>query len=112
MDSEFSAANQHTGQFLEHRQSDTGLTIIAIQLRAVSQIHVKYKLVWKPFPQPYRNVFFGDIHWNLTDLAIIKRIEIESEVFCPVSISKLKSSIDPTLLQKQEASPECIAQYI
>ena len=39
------------------------------------------------FSPSYRKVFFYDIHWNLTDLANIKNIEIESEVFWPVSIS-------------------------
>ena len=46
--------------------------------------------------------FFSDIHWILilTDSTDIENIEIESKVFWPVSISisKLKSSIDPTLL--------------
>ena len=55
------------------------------------------------YPTLLQGVFFSDIHWNLivTDSTDIKNIiEIESEVFWPVSISisKLKSSIDPTLV--------------
>ena len=53
-------------------------------------------------PHPTAMCFFSDIHWILilTDSTDIENIEIESEVFWPVSISisKLKSSIDPTLV--------------
>ena len=55
------------------------------------------------YPTLLQGVFFSDIHWILilTDSTDIENIEIESEVFWPVSISisKLKSSIDPTLVR-------------
>ena len=52
------------------------------------------------YPTLLQGVFFSDIHWNLIDSTDIENIEIESEVFWPVSvsISKLKSIIDTTLV--------------
>ena len=39
------------------------------------------------FPHPTARCFFYDIQGNLTDLADIEHIEIETEVFWPASIS-------------------------
>ena len=62
-------------------------------------------------PHPTARCFFSDIHWNLTltDSTVIENIEnieIESEVFWPVSISKLKSSIDLPNPNKKDYSSE------
>ena len=53
------------------------------------------------YPTLPQGVFFCHIRWYLTYSTDIKNIEIESEVFWPVSvsISKLNSSIDPTLIK-------------